>query len=327
MINKNINYSIIIPHKNIPDLLQRCLSSIPRREDVEIIVIDDNSDPEIVNFNEFPGYNDPYIKLIFTKEGKGAGYSRNVGIKNVSGKWILFADADDYFNYCINDIFNEYNNSSADIIYFKHNCLNTYSYVTENRSMNYNTYIDYWTFSKNRAEKLLKYEHVTPWAKLIKKELIEDNNILFDEVYVNNDVTFTYLIGFYSNNIEIDKRAIYNYTIRNNSLSYETHKQINQLDTFKLCCRRYVFYKKNKIHISSRNIGFMKNFIKSIINNKSYNKEALNIFNEMNITNIKIILLCAYYLLTISIRKINKILNGDDVLIIFHLKFLSILKI
>ena len=38
-----INYSIIIPHKNIPNLLQRCLDSIPNREDVQIIVVDDNS--------------------------------------------------------------------------------------------------------------------------------------------------------------------------------------------------------------------------------------------------------------------------------------------
>lgn len=41
-----INYSIIIPHKNIPHLLQRCLKSIPRRKDVQIIIVDDNSDPE-----------------------------------------------------------------------------------------------------------------------------------------------------------------------------------------------------------------------------------------------------------------------------------------
>ena len=32
------NYSIIIPHKDIPDLLQRCLDSIPVRDDVEVIV-------------------------------------------------------------------------------------------------------------------------------------------------------------------------------------------------------------------------------------------------------------------------------------------------
>lgn len=37
-------YSIIIPHHNIPDLLQRCLSSIPQRNDLQVIVIDDKSD-------------------------------------------------------------------------------------------------------------------------------------------------------------------------------------------------------------------------------------------------------------------------------------------
>ena len=47
------NYSIIIPHKNIPELLQRCLDSIPKREDIQIIVVDDNSDTNKVDFNSF----------------------------------------------------------------------------------------------------------------------------------------------------------------------------------------------------------------------------------------------------------------------------------
>jgi glycosyltransferase involved in cell wall biosynthesis len=38
------NYSFIIPHKNCPDLLQRCVDSIPDRDDVQVIVVDDNSD-------------------------------------------------------------------------------------------------------------------------------------------------------------------------------------------------------------------------------------------------------------------------------------------
>ena len=63
-----INYSIIIPHKNIPNLLQRCLDSIPNREDVQIIVVDDNSDPNIVDFDKFPGLNRSNVEVIFTKE-------------------------------------------------------------------------------------------------------------------------------------------------------------------------------------------------------------------------------------------------------------------
>ena len=62
-----INYSIIIPHKNIPNLLQRCLDSIPNREDVQIIVVDDNSDPNIVDFDKFPGLNRSNVEVIFTK--------------------------------------------------------------------------------------------------------------------------------------------------------------------------------------------------------------------------------------------------------------------
>ena len=65
-----INYSIIIPHKNIPNLLQRCLDSIPNREDVQIIVVDDNSDPNIVDFDKFPGLNRSNVEVIFTKEGE-----------------------------------------------------------------------------------------------------------------------------------------------------------------------------------------------------------------------------------------------------------------
>ena len=48
-------YSVIIPHKNTPELLQRCLASIPKRVDIQVIVVDDNSDLDKVDFYHFPG--------------------------------------------------------------------------------------------------------------------------------------------------------------------------------------------------------------------------------------------------------------------------------
>ena len=41
-----IKYSIIIPHHNIPKLLRRCLKTIPWRQDVQVIVVDNGSDEE-----------------------------------------------------------------------------------------------------------------------------------------------------------------------------------------------------------------------------------------------------------------------------------------
>lgn len=80
------HYSIIIPHKDIPKLLQRCLDSIPQRDDLEIIIVDDNSDPDIVDFDKFPGKDRLNTIIVFDKTGKGAGRARNVGIKNAKGK-------------------------------------------------------------------------------------------------------------------------------------------------------------------------------------------------------------------------------------------------
>ena len=96
-MDDRINYSIIIPHRNIPLLLRRCLDSIQRRMDIQIIVVDDNSDPGQVDFEHFPGLDEPCVEVYFTKEGKGAGYARNIGLKHAKGKWLLFADADDFY--------------------------------------------------------------------------------------------------------------------------------------------------------------------------------------------------------------------------------------
>ncbi|HCE47407.1 MAG TPA: glycosyltransferase family 2 protein, partial [Prevotellaceae bacterium] len=72
-------YSVIIPHYNSPDVLTRCLASIPDCENIQVIVIDDNSSPIIVDFDHFPGCERTFITLLFNKNNKGAGHARNLG--------------------------------------------------------------------------------------------------------------------------------------------------------------------------------------------------------------------------------------------------------
>lgn len=115
----NCHYSIIIPHKNIPALLQRCLDSIPSREDIQIIVVDDNSSSTEVNFTKFPGNNRKEVEIIYTKEGRGAGYARNCGLSVAKGQWLLFADADDFFIPGFLEILDEYVDTDYDMITFR----------------------------------------------------------------------------------------------------------------------------------------------------------------------------------------------------------------
>ena len=89
-----ITYSLVIPHKNTPKLLQRCLESIPQREDVEVIVVDDNSDEHL---KPYVNRHDVILLDIGSDWSKGAGRARNIGLSQAKGRWVLFADADDYY--------------------------------------------------------------------------------------------------------------------------------------------------------------------------------------------------------------------------------------
>lgn len=197
------NYSIIIPHKNIPHLLQRCLDSIPRRDDVQIIVVDDNSDPSIVDFDHFPGLGEKCIEVYFTKEGKGAGYARNVGLEHAEGKWLLFADADDYYEASFIDIIDNYIDDDCDILFY-----NIYDY-TGLLSIRYDNY-----FSLKANEDAVRLIWV-PWNKVFSHELIIKNNILFDEIPVGNDAMFCLRANNMAKVIHIIKEKIYHYTNNN----------------------------------------------------------------------------------------------------------------
>lgn len=91
-----IRYSFLIPFWNLEHwMLQRMLDSIPHREDVEILLLDNASDE--VDRDHFPGLNDPNARVIFQTERKSVGYCRNALVEQAQGDWIIFADADDCF--------------------------------------------------------------------------------------------------------------------------------------------------------------------------------------------------------------------------------------
>ena len=69
-------YSFIIPHYNIPELLERCLNSIPEREDVEVLVVDDCS-PEDCQ-EKLRQLEQRFPRVTFLSTGKNGGAGRAV---------------------------------------------------------------------------------------------------------------------------------------------------------------------------------------------------------------------------------------------------------
>ena len=210
-----INYSIIIPHKNIPDLLQRCLDSIPRRDDIQIIIVDDNSNPQKVDFENFPGLGDPCVEVYFTKEGKGAGYARNVGLKYAKGKWLFFADSDDTYTSSFSKFLTDSKDLVADVVYFKANLINNDVSKSPFFLMNY--YITQYLYHGGALSDV-KFGAWEPWNRMISRQLVVQNNILFDEIPSSNDKMFSLKVGEFAERVIVIEQYLYNYILRKNSI-------------------------------------------------------------------------------------------------------------
>lgn len=210
----DIIYTFIIPHRNNPILLNRCINSIPQRDDIQIIVIDDNSD-----FNKKPVKSErtdiEYI-YINEEEAKGAGRARNCGIAKANGKWLLFADADDYYKDGFIDIIDKYKHSLYDIIYlnFEYRDGKTSELLP---SLSFKKYFDLYD-STDVLRDEIRFHHNVPWTKMISKNYIDKYNLYFEEVPNGNDILFSMMAGYYTNNITVEKKSIYVYLKNENSI-------------------------------------------------------------------------------------------------------------
>ncbi|MBR7029832.1 MAG: glycosyltransferase family 2 protein, partial [Prevotella sp.] len=171
-------YSISIPHYNSPVLLRRMLKSIPEREDIQLIVVDDGSSEE--NVNALKKLQHKNLELVFLEENRGGGYARNIGLQHAKGKWFISVDADDYFSDDAFDVFDKYKDEQIDCLYFCVQCVDTETgEVTRELVANKNV-SKYLKDSSKKAEQLLRFHNLESWNKLVSMKFIKKNNISYE---------------------------------------------------------------------------------------------------------------------------------------------------
>ena len=88
--------SIIIPAYNVARYLGDCLKSVLKQTytNLEIIVVDDGSTDNSLEICRSYATKDKRIKVIH-QENAGVSAARNVGLRIMTGKYVLFVDSDD----------------------------------------------------------------------------------------------------------------------------------------------------------------------------------------------------------------------------------------
>lgn len=215
--NNNIDISIIIPQKNSLCTIPRLFASIPDTNRVEIILVDNSDVP--VKKEDIKVSRD--FKLLWASPSRFAGGARNEGMKVANGKWLLFADADDFFTKDAFDLFFSLVNDDADIIYFGMTGIYSDTGEYSSRGEYYTNMVKNYLAGKITEEKM-RFLFGTPCSKMIKRELVEKYNLLYDEVVVCNDSYFSTTCGYYANKIKAIDHPVYVATVTRGSLTRRT---------------------------------------------------------------------------------------------------------
>ena len=120
--HKETKISTIIPVYNCQKTIKAAVRSIQNQNmsDIEIILVNDNSNFETSLIIEKLASEDQRIKILNNKKNMATLYSRNIGILNAKGKYIMNLDNDDLFmDFDVFDkVYEEAEKGNYDIIGF-----------------------------------------------------------------------------------------------------------------------------------------------------------------------------------------------------------------
>lgn len=236
--------SIIVPVYNVEEYLSKCLDSIVNQtyKNLEIILIDDGStDNSGIICDEY-SEGDTRIKVIH-KKNKGVSNTRNIGIENASGEYILFVDADDeierdYVYVMIKEVIQ----SDCDLVIS--NILDIFNTTCRKRIIKKENLTGIF---RNDYFTLLELLRV-PFVKLYKSQMINKYNIRFCEsMKLSEDQVFNFQYYSIIKNYKFINYYGYKYFHRNTfSLSKAVDKKAFYDEIKKLKIEK-CFYDENFI--------------------------------------------------------------------------------
>lgn len=293
--------TVIIPVYNVEKYLRDCLDSVISQtySNLEIICVNDASTDNSGKILSEYAKKDNRIKVINNDSNLKAGLTRNVGIENASGEYVHFLDADDFIDknayQKLAEIINQY--PKIDFINF--------SYVRYRNKFDkkkitvhqckFNELIDI-----SLSKEGLSDVHIAPWAKIVRTDVLRENDIRFNDYECHEDFEYTLKLMLASKTTYFADEYLVYYRIRPNSLiskypnylSYvlETVNEIYKLteaekDDIRLPIMNYAYnnllertfelFDKNKISYEYMKKIFQQNINFDMIFDKRNAKEPL----------------------------------------------------
>lgn len=216
------NVSIIIPAYNAVNSLGRCLDSvlIQTYNSLEILIVNDGSNDGTLLLGNKYKKQDSRIQII-DQVNKGVAAARNAGLREASGDYILFIDADDWIEPdMVEKLIAAINEENGLDIAF---CSFDNSETPEQIKPSIPFFPEVWDTEKQQLEFLIhKRMSGMLWNKMIRSELF--NGILFDEsISYGEDAHALWKILKKSRNMIVLGDILYHHVLDNHSISHQKY--------------------------------------------------------------------------------------------------------
>lgn len=273
--------SCIIPIYNSQKYIRKTFEYLINQElkNFEVIFVDDGSNDDSVKIIKQLIINDSRFKLIENKVNKGAAYSRNQGLEIAKGEYVIFLDSDDeYYSDMFSETYKLAIEHNADLVVFDRDVIE-YDKLGNSNLIKGISSKNIKIINKNNFKisylSLFKY---VPWNKLVRRKMLIEKNIKFQEVPVNNDIFYSGSVILFSDKIVYSKKSYIKYNLnREGSLTFKRRKGDNYalLAYEKLynLCKINNFYNNGKDYLNFI-LGHIKKELLSLYKNEIYEARA-----------------------------------------------------
>lgn len=244
-MNNSILLSIIVPMYNAEKFIDKLVDNLSKINNAEIIMIDDGSNDFTYQYVKSKCGNKEQF-ILRTKSNEGVSATRNMGIDLARGQYVFFVDADDEVNVdTVNYILNR--PCTEDIIFagIVDKIIENETVISISNPYLENSFMNKSEFISNFGCYLNEMILYTPCNKLIRRELIIENNIWYDKkLSLGEDILFNLKVYDKVEKITFIPLVIYSY-----------NHYMNRRDTGST---KYV---KNELEIASHVFEEIKNLM------------------------------------------------------------------
>ena len=206
--------SVIIPAYNVEQYLVRCVDSILNQSyrNLEVIIVDDGSTDNTLAVAKVLEKKDKRVKVIH-QVNKGLSEARNTGIKNATGEFIGFVDADDFIEKgMVHGLLKNIKENNADV-----SCGRAFIHSRNGIVKHPNNNPKELQLIMNEEQLIDSYLNGTitmaAWDKIYRKSALD--NIWFDKDTFNEDADFILKLCLGNKKFICDTTKYYHYVKRN----------------------------------------------------------------------------------------------------------------